>query len=209
MKRTNPAELPDIRKLIALPMFAAMIAVGSYISIPLGPVPIVMQNFFVILAGLVLSPRAAGASACLFLLMGAAGLPVFAGASGGIARFATPAAGFLVSYPLGAWLCGFLSVLLRGNRSGNRTEAVPEKKKPRALILYGKDLCAVVVAEIFIFTIGLVWLKIRLGLDWPQTFAIGLLPLLPGDLMKTLAAPALAPGLRGIFRKEGLGSTDI
>jgi biotin transport system substrate-specific component len=203
MNQKNSLELPNIKKLISLPLFAAMIAVGSYISIPVGPVPIVMQNFFVLLSGLVLGPSAAGASVCLFLLMGISGLPVFAGAAGGIAHFAAPSAGFLVSYPAGAWLCGFLSGILRSNQ----TEAeIPAGKKTRGFILYGKELCAVFAAEVLIFGIGLLWLKIRLDLDWPKTFAIGFLPFLPGDLIKTLAAPALAPRLRGIFQKEGIGT---
>ncbi|MDR1625496.1 MAG: biotin transporter BioY [Spirochaetia bacterium] len=196
----------DIKKLIALPLFAAMIAVGSYTSIPVGPVPVVMQNFFVLLAGLVLGPSAAGASACLFLLMGVAGLPVFAGATGGIARFAAPSAGFLVSYPFGAWLCGFLSGSGQGAQAEKGAEEIPNKKKPRGLILYGKDLCAVLAAQTLIFAIGLFWLKLRLGLDWPGTLGAGLLPFLPGDIMKTLAAPALAPILRGILQKEGIGT---
>jgi biotin transport system substrate-specific component len=205
MDRKDSLALADIKKIIVLPLFAAMIAVGSYMSLPLGPVPIVMQNFFVLLAGLVLGPSAAGASACLFLLMGAAGLPVFAGAAGGIARFAAPSAGFLVSYPLGAWLCGFLSGPGQNNQALNGAEEIPGARKSRGLILYGRDLCAVLAAQVLIFAIGLFWLKIRLGLDWPETLAIGLLPFLPGDIIKTLAAPALAPTLRGIFQKEGIG----
>jgi biotin transport system substrate-specific component len=204
MDQKNSSALPDIKKLISLPLFSAMIAVGSYISIPLGPIPIVMQNFFVLLSGLVLGPLAAGASACLFLLMGIAGLPVFAGASGGIAHFAAPSAGFLVSYPLGAWLCGFLSGL--GGRAGDRAGEIPGRKKSRGRVPYGKDLCAVLAAEFLIFAIGLFWLKIRLGLDWPGTLAVGFFPCLPGDIVKILAAPALAPVLRGIFQQEGIGA---
>jgi biotin transport system substrate-specific component len=190
MNQENPLSLPDIRKLIALPLFAAMIAAGSYIVIPVGVIPVVMQNFFVLLSGLVLGPAAGGASVCLFLLMGIVGLPVFAGGTGGIARFAAPSAGFLVSYPVAAWLAGLLSGFLRKGRAK----------------AYTKELCAVLAAEVLVFAIGLVWLKIRLGLDWAKTFGTGFVPFIPGDILKCLAAPALAPILRAIFRNEGIGA---
>ncbi|MDR2073536.1 MAG: biotin transporter BioY, partial [Spirochaetaceae bacterium] len=65
-------------------LFAALIAGGTFISIPLpfSPVPIVLQNLFIVLAGLVLGPVQGGAAAALYLGAGALGAPVFAGAVG-------------------------------------------------------------------------------------------------------------------------------
>jgi len=60
-------------------LFAALTAVGAFVAIPIGPVPIVLQNMFVYLAGLLLGSRWGLASVGVYLLAGTCGLPVFAG----------------------------------------------------------------------------------------------------------------------------------
>jgi len=77
-------------KITLMALFAALIAAGTFIAIPIGPIPIVLQNFFALLSGLVLGPFLGAAAAGLYLLAGILSLPVFAGLSGGIARFAGP-----------------------------------------------------------------------------------------------------------------------
>jgi len=115
MKPTEPREAAmhrpatettaALRPMVYASLFAALTAVGAYISVPIGPVPIVMQNMFVFLAGLLLGSRWGLASLAVYLLAGACGLPVFAGGTGGIARFAGPTGGFLVGYlPVVFWV---------------------------------------------------------------------------------------------------------
>lgn len=71
-------------------LMAALIAVGSFIAVPIGPVPIVLQNLFVMLAGLLLGSRWGLASVGLYLLAGVCGLPVFSGGGTGIGHFFGP-----------------------------------------------------------------------------------------------------------------------
>ena len=77
----------QLRMMVYASLFAALTAVGAFLAIPIGPVPIVLQNMFVYLAGLLLGGRWGLASVGVYLLAGASGLPVFAGGLGGISRF--------------------------------------------------------------------------------------------------------------------------
>src|SRR3954462_6823080 len=91
--------------------FASAVAAASQIAIPLPytPVPLTLQPMLVILAGMMLGPVAGAASMALYLAAGAAGLPVFTplGAPG-IARFMGPTGGYLIAYPVAAWVAGTL-----------------------------------------------------------------------------------------------------
>ena len=87
-----------MRKSIVSAVFAALICAGWMIAIPVGPIPIVLQNALAVLAGLLLGPVFGGLSVSIFLLAGAAGLPVFSGGNGGLAVFVGPTGGFLIGY---------------------------------------------------------------------------------------------------------------
>ena len=74
-------------------LLAALTAVGAYLAIPIGPVPIILQNMFVLLSGLLLGSRWGLASVGVYVLAGACGLPVFAGGLGGFHALWVPRAG--------------------------------------------------------------------------------------------------------------------
>ena len=109
MAKTNPKKAALRITLIAL--FAALIAGGSFVTIPLpfSPIPIVLQNLFIVLSGIVLGPALGSSAVALYLMAGALGLPVFSGAGGGIARFASPTGGFLIGYFFGALSAGLIA----------------------------------------------------------------------------------------------------
>lgn len=94
-------------------LFAAAVAAASQIAIPLPftPVPITLQPMLVILAGMMLGPLAGAASMLMYLAAGAAGLPVFTplGAPG-VARFFGPTGGYLIAYPVAAYVAGGLAL---------------------------------------------------------------------------------------------------
>ena len=91
-------------------LFAAFIAAGTFISIPLpmSPVPIVLQNLFAVLSGLLLGPVMGAGAVGLYLIAGAVGLPIFSGTSGGIAQFLKPSGGYLPGYFLAALVAGLI-----------------------------------------------------------------------------------------------------
>jgi biotin transport system substrate-specific component len=73
----------QLKRMVYAALMAALTATGAYIAIPIGPVPIVLQNLFIMLAGLLLGGRWGLISVGVYLLAGAVGLPVFAGGTGG------------------------------------------------------------------------------------------------------------------------------
>jgi biotin transport system substrate-specific component len=99
----------QLRKMVFASLLAALIAVGAFLSIPIGPVPLVMQNMFVFLAGLLLGSRWGLASVAVYLLAGTCGLPVFAGGAGGIGRMVGPTGGYLLGYLPAVFIVGTIA----------------------------------------------------------------------------------------------------
>lgn len=170
MKPTN------LRYMVLAALFAALTAVGAYISLPIGPVPIVLSNLFVILAGLLLGKKWATASILLYVLLGALGLPVFSGATSGIAVILGPTGGFLFGFIIAAFVIALISSI--GENA------------------LWKDIVAVICGTAVIYLIGVPWLKSNLSLDWPKALSAGLLPFIPGAILKGAAAVVLAKFLR-------------
>jgi biotin transport system substrate-specific component len=178
METVNTAGYPGrkntLLKICFVSLFAALIAGGTFIAIPIGPVPIVLQNLFVVLAGIVLGPVLGLAAAGLFLLAGLLGAPVFAGFTGGIARFAGPTGGFLVGYLLAALAAGLIA------------------GRPRKEASIIRIIAATVAGFLVVYVPGVWWLKTSTGMDWDRALVAGLLPYLPGDLFKGIAAVLIA-----------------
>jgi len=175
----SPHSSESLRRLVYAALFAALTAVGAYLAVPIGPVPIVLQNLFVMLAGLLLGSRGGLASVGIYLLAGACGLPVFAGGTGGLARFFGPTGGYLIGYLPAVWVIGRIAATDR----------------PRAAL----DGIALLCGCLVLYGCGLAWLKVVTGMDWAKTIAAGMLPFLPGDALKIAAAIPLARALRPIL----------
>src|SRR6478736_8766165 len=106
--------------LALIAVFAALIAAAAYTAaIPVGGanVPLTLQSFAIILAGLVLGPVRGFLAASLYLLLGLVGLPVFAEHTSGAAVFTGPSAGYLYSFPVVAAVAGIGAVLVGANRN--------------------------------------------------------------------------------------------
>jgi len=165
-------------------LFAALTAAGAFIAFPVGPVPIVLQNLFALLSGLVLGPLIGSAAVGLYLLAGVLGFPVFSGGGGGIARFAGPTGGYLVGYFLAALTAGLIAGRPKANAS--------------AKVFQIRIIAAVIAGFLVIYVPGLIWLKTRLNLDWIKTLTTGFIPFIIGDALKGIAAVLIAPRLRRI-----------
>jgi biotin transport system substrate-specific component len=163
-------------------LFAALTAAGTFIAIPLpfSPVPVVLQNLFALLAGLVLGPALGSAAVGLYLLAGAIGAPVFAGASGGFVRFLGPTGGFLIGYLLAALTAGLIAGRPR-----------PEIKTPLWRIIL-----AVLAGFLIIYVPGVIRLKFVIDKPWAAALAAGFTPFIIGDVLKGIAAVLIAPRLR-------------
>ncbi len=170
----------QLRMMVYASLFAALTAVGAFIAIPIGPVPIVLQNMFVFLAGLLLGARWGLVSVGVYLLAGACGLPVFAGGLGGIGRFIGPTGGYLIGYLPTVFLIGKIS----------------QRANPRMLT----DVLAMICGTLVLYACGVAWLKIVTGMPLTKALALGMAPFLIGDALKIAAAAAIARALRPIMR---------
>lgn len=95
-------------RIVMIPLFVALTAVGSQLSIPFGTVPVTLQMFFVFLAGYMLQPFDAFMSMLLYLVLGAIGIPVFANFSAGFMYLVGPTSGYLWAFPLAAYVISAL-----------------------------------------------------------------------------------------------------
>jgi biotin transport system substrate-specific component len=169
-------------KTALVALFAALTAAGTFIAVPVpgSAVPVVLQNLFALLSGLVLGPILGTAAVGVYLLVGAIGVPVFAGAKGGIAHFFGPTGGYLFGYAL----CALTAGLIAGKPKA-------ERRTPTWLIAAaaGAGLLAVYMP-------GVLRLKAVLKADWAKALAVGFLPFLVGDVLKAAVAIAVAGRLR-------------
>lgn len=174
--------LEQIKRIVFAALLAAMTAVGATIAIPVGPVPIVLANLFVLLAGLLLGSRWAMVSMGLYLLVGAIGFPVFAGGTGGMAHLIGPTGGYLFGFVAAAGLAGLASEI-----GGGR---------------FAAQWVAVVLGSLAIYAIGVPWLKLATHMTWQKAFWVGALPFMPGDALKAAAALVLARAARPMLRRQ-------
>jgi len=174
--------IEKLRWMVLASLMAALTAVGAYIHVPIGPVPMVLSTLFVLLAGLLLGSRWGMASMSLYLLVGAIGIPVFAGGKGGLAHFLGPTGGYLFGFVLSAWITGLISERLRH-------------------LWIGKIL-AVIVGSLAIYSLGVPWLKMITQMSWPKTLMVGMFPFLIGDAVKASVALILARAVRPILQRQ-------
>jgi biotin transport system substrate-specific component len=153
----------------------AFLAACAHVSFPLlfSPVPVSLQNFGVLLLGLVFGPNRAAAALTLYLFEGACGLPVFSPTGpGGLAQLFGPTGGFLLAYPVVAYMCGYIS----------------QKMGPtmRSMVI------ACLSAEFLLFVSGAAYLRALTGGTLGQTLQLAVVPFLPGEVLKMAAASWLA-----------------
>ncbi|MBA3012247.1 MAG: biotin transporter BioY [Proteobacteria bacterium] len=170
----------QLKMTVYTALFVALIAMGAFIAIPLGPVPIVLQNLFVLLAAIILGPVWGLACVGIYLLIGLAGLPVFAGGTSGIGKLFGPTGGYLIAYLPAVFVTGALSKKLKNSMTG--------------------DVIAMVIGSIIVYAIGVPWLKIAFSLSWQKAVAVGMLPFLIGDGLKIAAAAFMGKKIRPLIR---------
>ncbi|MBL7575749.1 biotin transport system substrate-specific component [Peptoniphilus asaccharolyticus DSM 20463] len=172
-------------RMVRIALFTALICVGAFISVPIGPVPISFQNFFVIMAALLLPAKDAALSVLIYVLIGLAGLPVFAQFTGGIQTIFKPSFGFLIGFIIGAYV---IAKFVGDSRD------------------YKKIFLATIIGEIIFYLIGIPYMYyILAGMSKaPGTITallqLGLIPFIPGDLLKMVVATAIAPKIKNAIQ---------
>jgi biotin transport system substrate-specific component len=188
--RIYPAEgfAADAVRIVGATILMALCA-HIVIPLPWTPVPVTGQNFGVLLVALLLGARRGALALGLYLLEGAAGLPVFQPLGvPGIARFAGPTAGYLISYPFAAWITGWISE--RWASVGNAVRRISGL------------LAAVVTGEVVMLGAGCAWLATGMGLGWQRAIAAGATPFLGVEAIKVAVLFALAGSFEFLRRRE-------
>jgi len=181
---TQATDLSAATRVAAVFLIAAATAAGAQISVPLGftPVPLVMGDMVVLLGGAALGSRLGLAAQVLYLAAGIAGLPVFAASATlpqGPLRLLGPTGGYLMAYPLAAFLTGYLA-----ERGFDRR--------------YVTSVLAMAAGYVVIFTFGVSWLAL---FSWPAALGFdaalraGLYPFLLGGVCKLLVGAGVLPSV--------------
>ncbi|MGN0906415.1 MAG: biotin transporter BioY [Bullifex sp.] len=165
-----------IMKTVLIALFAALIAVGAFIRIPLPPVPITLQTLFTLVSALLLPLSVSIPSVLVYLFLGIIGLPIFT-SGGGLAA---------VTGPTGGYLIGLIPAVTVGGLMVRK-----DGKKP--LWYY---LLASFAATVAIYIPGLFWLGYSRHLTLSQTLAGGLTPFIIGDVIKMIVSSIVAYKLR-------------
>lgn len=176
----------DWMKSVALVVaFSLFIALSAQVVIPLPftPVPITLQTFAVLLTGALLGSRLGAAAVLLYVVEGTAGLPFFRGGNGGWLYLAlSPTAGYLLAYPLAAFVTGWLA------------ERGWDKKFLTAAAAIGLGSIVVLFGG---------WLGMLRFYTPAQAFALGVVPFIIGDLVKIALAAAALPSGWALLRRKG------
>ncbi len=160
-------------------LFASLTAAGAFLQIPIGPVPITLQTFFVYVAGTTLHPYASSLSQIIYILIGMAGIPVFAGpVKAGPGALWGPTGGYLFGFVLAAYLIARI--------------VHPEDTS------LAKTGAALVLGTVVIYLLGLVRLWLFLG-NLQQAILVGIVPFLLGDAAKIVAATIVSAKVRKII----------
>ena len=179
------APLNWVRQLALVVAFSLLTALAAQIAIPTpwSDVPLTGQTFAVLLTGALLGSRLGALAMIAYLIEGASGLPFFAAGGSGIARLTvSPWAGYLWAFPVAAFVTGWLA------------ERGWDKR-------YLKAAAAIALGSLVILLGGMLW---RLGfMSFDQALMSGVVPFLPGDVIKIALAAAVLPSGWAILRRSG------
>lgn len=163
------------RKLAIAFAASLLLAASAQIQVPLYPVPMTLQTLALGFIGMYLGPRWAVAAVALYLAEGLAGMPVFAGFKFGPAALMGPTGGFLFGF-----IPGVLAIGLLHRRGGNTVISAA---------------LALLVGHAVVFAVGVPWLAATIG--WPAAVSAGLMPFIPGAIVKVAIGTAAAAMLSG------------
>ncbi|WP_243291915.1 biotin transporter BioY [Bacillus sp. FJAT-47783] len=167
----------NLRSMMYVSLMAAVVAVLGLlppIMLPFTPVPITAQTFGVMLAGAVLGAKRGGLSLLVFVLLVAVGAPVLSGGRGGLGILVGPSGGYIMSWPIAAFLIGYLV-----------------EKSWNHLSLWKMVLFNIIGGVLFVYACGITYLSFVTDLTWMQA-AISALAYIPGDVVKAVLSGTIA-----------------
>ena len=185
---TRHNSLSDTRNLVLCALCAAITCVLAPVSIPLaGGVPISLSTFAVMLSGVLLGGNLGAVSQLIYVLLGAAGLPVFAGWTGGLGKILNMTGGYIVGYIPCAWLTGLIY----------KKYGETAKKSVKILLM----VLAMTAGNIVLYVIGTAWFMFVTGMTLEASLTACVIPFLPGNLIKMAAVVIIGLPVEAAIRK--------
>lgn len=169
---------PELRMMVFGSLFASLTAAGAYIQVPIpfSPVPVTLQVFFVLLAGSMLKSKWGSLSMIVYTLLGIAGLPVFAGGSSGLGILLGPTGGYIIGFILAAYIIGKLT---------EKTENISRSK-------FLVTILNMSIGVLVLYACGVFQLMLIAEIGPTAALTLGVLPFLPGEVVKTAVAAYIA-----------------
>ena len=164
-------------------LFAAIICVIAPHAIPT-TVPLTLATLGIYVCSCVLPPAMSTLSILLYLAIGAVGVPVFSGYSGGIGKLAGPTGGYLVGYLPMAFVISLIVTLL-----------VRREKRPPLAVDIAIRMFACVLGTVVLYTFGTVWYVIQQNTTFAAALPLCVFPFIPGDIAKIVAAALISRGV--------------
>ena len=174
----------SVYPLVMTAVMAAVIAAVAPFARPIGPIPITLGTLVMYLAGYVLGGKRAGVAVLVYVLLGAVGVPVFNGFTGGLG---------VVAGPTGGYIIGFIPLAFL---SGLAVERFPQN---RLLQFVG-----MVIATAVLYALGTAWFCVQAGKSLAAALSVCVFPFIPGDLAKMAVAMVLGPMVRERLVRAGI-----
>ena len=174
--------IKNLNKFVLSALFTALISICSQIVIPLSVIPVNLALFAVYISGAVLGEYYGALSVITYILIGMAGLPVFAGFKGGIGIILGPTGGYIIGYIFTVFVSG---LIIHADRD--------------KIILYPLGMGA---GLIICYLFGTLWYSIAYGVSFISAVAVCVVPFLIGDILKIILASFLSFKLNGILKKK-------
>ncbi len=173
-----------VYQLTTCALMAALMCILGPMSIPIGPIPISFTNLVLYLTVYLLGAKGATVSYLVYMLLGAVGMPVFSGYTGGLAKLAGPTGGYLV---------GFLFITLISGIVLERTNAHPIW-----------TFLAMVVSTAIAYALGTAWFMFQSQTPLWSALTLCVFPFIPADLAKMVVATGLGKAIRAALEKAQL-----
>lgn len=166
-------------------MTAILCILGPWaIQIPVSPVPISLCSMGIYFVLYVLGMKLGTLSVLLYVLLGSFGLPVFTNFSGGFGKLLGPTGGYIIGYLFLAIICGFFL-----------------RRFPERFVFH---ILGFVLGTSVLYLFGTLWLQYQLSLSFPAALMAGVIPYIPGDVVKLILAIAVATPLKKQLLKARL-----
>ena len=172
------ADKTSIKGLVYAALFGALTATGAFIVIPLPPVPITAQTFFLNASAILLGGQLGALSQFIYVMLGVVGIPVFAGGTAGLGVIFGPTGGYLLGFIIAAFVIGMIN-----------------RMKKSAGIFW--NIFSMLIGMLIIYLLGSLQLSLVAKMSFQKALTIGVLPFIPGDVIKILLAAIISSRLKG------------